>query len=761
MLDRKVLLNHTSARSVSGRSLVQLLTIEPQHLKVVHLQLTSRNKITIMSTFYTCSEYPTADILLASGTDVVEVPISYSYELDYVDEEEGLTKAIQHVDLTLLNRMATVSNLKDCSDVQNSPFRHLLDDNEEGNTGLGGGGVRKLRFKGRGYNSIIGISSNSMDTVKPNTTCQHSSNVGGGTTVQESTQEVEEFNNGVSLDLAGSSVTGEVTEAESGGGGEETERLEEDGTVILEEIKVDGVVDATSVVRSALPAAATKEEEEEEEDLPEGAYNYWSTEQDILEFESTQTQPSVGKILPGAAMSVSNVNMSSPPKTRTGDTPEDGVSCNVIQGELTLFVSKNADPYENLDGRVRDAIAVAFTDPVILEQRFLNNKFIRDIHLLEPTVTTVDEAAASPISIAGTSAAAVSSTSPSSGSTNAGFASSNYAIGVIAGLGAVFLALVGLFAYTSRPSKRRRLDDLSSCHDDTYSNELDAVSALFNGGKQQQSAKKWFEQEGALRSNDSTLSSRRDRNIETPVPTIEASFSDGGVSLKENLFAAEARKSDEEDDSVDMDAHLQLNSVEDSKSRKAKKFGFLRKKRSLDSDDVIIDDDIVVEKVEEHSQVRIDDVFEDGFAIETTRRTAPLRPMAAYTSPTANTTRAHYCDRSIQKCDQSGILSCLPAPEITDEETISVLTDNNYYQSRGPCVLPQGDGRPLTRAVTECVAPTDDRSVKSNQLARRQPQDNTMGAALTECWSPRNEGGDAFAESWNPFEGNFWQGWFE
>jgi hypothetical protein len=715
-------------------------------------------------TYYTCSEYPTATALLTSGTDVVKVDIPYSYELDYVnddeDQEGGLTKAIQHVETTLLNRMAHVSNLKDCSDVQNSPFRrHLI---EEGNTGVVGG-VRRLRFKGRGYNSIIGISSNSMDTVKPNTTCQHSSNVGGGTTVQESTQEVEEFNNGVSLDLAGSSVTGEVTEAESGGGGEETERLEEDGTVILEEIKVDGVVDATSVVRSALPAAATKEKDEE--DLPEGAYNYWSTEQDILEFESTQTQPSAGEVLPGASLSVSNVNMS-PPKTRTGNTPEDGVSCNVIQGELTLFISKNADPFENLDGRIRDAIAVAFTNPVILEQRFLNNEFIRDIHLLEPTLTTVDEAAASPISIASTtSAAAVSSTSPSSGSTNTGFASSNYAIGVIAGLGAVFLALVGLFAYTSRPRKRRRLDDLSSCHDDTYSNELDAVSALFNGGKQQQSAKKWFEQEGALRSNDSTLSSRRDRNIVTPVPTIEASFSAGGVSLKENLFAAEARRSDEEDDSVDMDAHLQLNSVEDSKPRKAKTFGFLRKKRSLDSDDVIIDDDIVVEKVEEHSmghdiQVRIDDVFEDGFAIETTR-TAPLRPMAAYTSPTANTTRAHYCDRSIQRRHQSDVLSCLPAPEITDEETISVLTDNNYYQSRGPCV-PHGDGRPLTRAATECVAPSDDdRSVKSNQLARRQPQDNAMGAALTECWYPRNDGGDAFAETWNPFEGNFWKGWFE
>ena len=740
------------------------MTIEPAHLKVVSTtNINEKNTMSISTTFYTCSEYPTADILLTSGTEVVKVDIPYSYELDYVDEDqEGLTKAIQHVETTLLNRMAHVSNLKDCSDVQNSPFRHLLlDDNKEGNT-EGGGGIRRLRFKGRGYNSIIGISSNSMDTVKPNMTCQHSSNIGGGTTVQESTQEVEEFNNGVSLDLAGSSVTGEVTEAESGGGGggEETERLEEDGTVILEEIKVDGVVDATSVVRSALPAAATKEVEEE--DLPEGAYNYWSTEQDILEFESTQTQPS-GEVLPGASLSVSNVNMS-PPKTRTGDTPEEGVSCNVIQGELTLFISKNADPFENLDGRIRDAIAVAFTDPVILEQRFLNNEFIRDIHLLEPTVTTVDEAAASPTSIASTtSAAAVSSTSPSSGSTNTGFASSNYAIGIIAGLGAVFLALVGLFAYTSRP-RRRRLDDLSSCHDDTYSNELDAVSALFNGGKQQQSAKKWFEQEGALRSNDSTLSSRRDRNIVTPVPTIEASFSAGGVSLKENLFDAEARRSDEEDDSVDMDAHLQLKSVEDSKPRKAKTFGFLRKKRSLDSDDVIIDDDIVVEKVEEHSmghdnQVRIDDVFEDGFAIETTR-TAPLRPMAAYTSPTANTTRAHYCDRSIQRCHQSDVLSCLPAPEITDEETISVLTDNNYYQSRGPCV-PHGDGRPLTRAVTECVAPTDDRSVKSNQLARRQPQDNAMGAALTECWSPRNEGGDTFAESWNPFEGNFWQGWFE
>ena len=713
------------------------------------------------STFYTCSEYPTAAILLASGTDVVEVPISYSYELDYVDQEEGRAKAIQHVETFLLNRLAHISNLKDCSDVQNTPFRHLFhSSHQEGNTELAGGeggGIRRLRFKGRGYNSIIGISSNSMDTVVPNTSCQHSSN-GGGSSIQESTQEVEEFNNGVSPDLAGSSVTGDVTEAESGGG-EETERLEEDdGTVILEEIKVDGVVDATSVVRSALPAAAITKEEEEE-DLPEGAaYNYWSTQQDIKEFESIQTQTSAGEILPGTSLSVSNVNMS-PPKTRTGDTPEEGVSCNVIQGELTLFISKNADPFENLDGRIRVAIATAFTDPVILEQRFLNNEFIRDIHLLEPTLTTVDESAASPIS------STVSSTSPSNGSgaNNAGFASSNYAIGVIAALGAVFLALVGLFAFTSRPRKRRRLDDLSSCHDDTYSNELDAVSALFNGGKQQQSAKKWFEQEGALRSNDTTLSSRRDRNVETPVPTIEASFSDGGVCLQENLFAAEARTSDEEDDSVDMDAHLQLNSVgEDSEPRKAKKFGFLRKKRSLDSDDVAIDEEIVVEKVEEHSHVLIDDVFEDGFAIETTRRTSPLRPMAAYTSPTANTTRAHYCDRSIQKCDQSGILTCLPAPEITDEETISVLTDNNYYQSRGSCV-PQGDGRPMTRAVTECVAPTDDRSVKSNQLARRQPQDNSMGAALTECWSPRNDdGGDAFAEtSWNPFEGNFWQGWFE
>jgi len=389
------------------------------------------------------------------------------------------------------------------------------------------------------------------------------------------------------------------------------------------------------------------------------------------------------------------------------------------------------------------------------------------IRLLEPAM----EKNSPSVSIT-TSAAAAAATTASSSNTNdaagglsSGFTSSYASIGVIAGLGGIFLILIGLFAYTSRPSKSRsRLSSSSSCDygDDKYETEMDAKSALFIG-----------------KQSDYNMANDNFHSFST----------DTSSGLEEE---------DEEQLSViDMDDAPSVV-VEESKSRKTKSFGRLfgrnKQRHSVDdSEDVMIDDDIVIEKVEAVQEgndfgIGQTEIQEDAYGgIETTTtRTAPMRPMSAYISPTAVNSRPRcekvYCtenNRTLQTC-ASGVTSCLtgiPAPEIGEDGSydISALTDNDQYSRRGfvpgcddqfsrrglptGCAPQATDGgeqfiRAAKGAMKQCVAPTDDQSVttrsssgaNTRQLARRQPNVDSM---------------DVFADCWNPFEGNFWQGWFD
>lgn len=724
--------------------------------------------------YYTCSPYTSAELLRTSGEEPVELVISYVYELDtpstttatQTTTEEGgdlLTSAMQHVEQTILKRMATITNLINCDNEY--PFR------------------RRLKFQGRGSTSIIAMSSD-YPTFQSCESLQEQQ----FDTVGEAT-EIEAYNEGVTEDLSGSAVIVGINDS----------RQEEQGGAdgaVLAATRVDGVIDPASVIRSGGSLAEKKEVKEEEG----GAYNYWSTQSDVWEFDS-------GYSSEGVSLSQSSVTMMTmDPHKRSGE--REGMSCNVIRGQMTLFLNKYYDPYENLDGRMLETIKTDLNDEGVLQKEFLNDSVL-GIRLLEPAMdTTMSTSTSSTASSINTNYNAVGTD----------FASSNIATGLVAGLGAIFLMLIGLFAYSSRPRKRRRLEEddshLSSCHsyDNKYEDELAAVSAVFSGKKQDEN---WWHQEqfrGVIK--DASHSPK----AETPIPAVEASFSSEGVlsvivseSKPISIFGgvivgdddddaiSEKKKSpkrlplaifrkdksrDEEDlavilvngelmksdgeQAVDTDDFL-LNSVEESKPRKPKRRMFGRK-RSVGSD-MLIDDDIIIEETAKamRDNSRLDScgvgevIIEendspDAFGIETTR-TAPLRPMSAYASPTVlRSTRARKtksfpeeqdCDRAVRNC-QSDALSCLPLPEIGgDEDSISVLTENNFSQfSRGPpCVQPSGDQLMLVKgAVSQCFAPTENDSVGTSQLARRQPQSNTL---------------DAFTECWNPFEGNFWQGWFD
>eukprot|EP00577_Skeletonema_sp_RCC1716_P005560 CAMPEP_0113417040 /NCGR_PEP_ID=MMETSP0013_2-20120614/25441_1 /TAXON_ID=2843 ORGANISM="Skeletonema costatum, Strain 1716" /NCGR_SAMPLE_ID=MMETSP0013_2 /ASSEMBLY_ACC=CAM_ASM_000158 /LENGTH=763 /DNA_ID=CAMNT_0000304143 /DNA_START=44 /DNA_END=2335 /DNA_ORIENTATION=- /assembly_acc=CAM_ASM_000158 len=757
--------------------------------------------------YYTCSPYTTPQLLRSSGEEPVEVTLNYVYELDVptTSDEETTTTildlATQHISSTLLKRIATSSNLVDCSDIHHSdPFRR-----------------RRLRFRGgRGSNSLIGIASNGS-SVNTEKVCQF--NVSGS-----EVKEVEQFIEGVTGDFSGSVVVMEAEEEEEqqqgrddggvdaiGGGG---------GGEVLAETRVDGVIDPASVIRSAAPLPTTTQLKESNEEEGGSAYNYLSTQSEIKEAKSIRTQPTVGENS-GVSLRQSSVNtvMMTPPKLRSGGTA--GTTCNVIQGQITLFISNIADPFENLDGRILEAIKDDLNDDMIIQQEFMNNEVV-GLRLLEPAM--VDKLPSSPsVSVTAPAVAAAAAAASSPSNTNdaaesSGFVSSNASIGVIGGLGAILLMLIGLFAYTSRPRTRGRYrlddDDLNSCQydDDKYENELDAVSAVLSG---KDSSSSWWQE--PVRMNDS-IDSRS--VMESSIPTVEACYSTEGVIIGNDhideafaedkspkilplsFFNRKSKSRDEETDAtsnivggdlmkseslldeeqsqstVDMDAHL-FGSAEESKPRNAKSFGsrlFGRKRTTVtENDDALIDDDVVIEEIQSRAKTQDEEVLiqesysQDAFGIETTR-SAPLRPMSAYVSPSTVSSRSrgpndYYAERALQSCASGALSSCipdLPSPEIGDEQSyISALTDNYFdqYSRRGPPACTQTDGEKLMRlakgAVSQCVAPTDDTSVptiptsvptKQQQLARRQPNGNNL---------------DAFADCWNPFEGNFWQGWFE
>jgi hypothetical protein len=371
--------------------------------------------------------------------------------------------------------------------------------------------------------------------------------------------------------------------------------------------------------------------------------------------------------------------------------------------------------------------------------------------------------------------------------------------------------LIGLFAYTSRPHKRRRYrlgdgdgdeDDLKSAHE-IYENELDAVSAVMSGND---AASLWWQE--PIRMTDSFDS----RSImEASVPTVEACYSNKGVIISNddideafadndndaspkklplsffnrksnksrdeimedgtsNLVAGELIKSDSlfdaDESTVDMDAHL-FNGVEKSKKSKSLRRLFGRKRTAADiTEDVIIDEDIGIQDIQsqeaetETNEVLIHESYsQDQFGIETTR-TAPLRPMEAYVSPTTIRSRSRlseedYAERILQTCSSGGLSSCipydLPAPEIGDEQSnISALTEN--FSRRGPGC-----------AVTECVAPTDDASVPTSVSMKQQKQQKQQKQKQQQQQqlARRQANMDSFADCWNPFEGDFWQGWFD
>eukprot|EP00984_Skeletonema_dohrnii_P004953 scaffold1750_cov148-Skeletonema_dohrnii-CCMP3373.AAC.2 len=751
--------------------------------------------------YYTCSPYTTPQLLRTSGEEPVEVTLNYVYELDVptTSSDETTTTlldlATQHISSTLLKRIATISNLVDCSDLHHSdPFRRQ----------------RRLRFRGgRGSNSLIGIASNgsSIDTEK---VCQYP--VSGS-----EVKEVEQFIEGVTGDFSGSVVVMETEEED------QQQQGREDVDDVLAETRVDGVIDPASVIRSAAaPLPTTTQLKESNKEEEGSAYNYLSTQSEIKEAKSIRTQPTVGENSGVSLRQSSGVNtvMMTPPKLRSGGTA--GTTCNVIQGQITLFISNIADPFENLDGRILEAIKDDLNDDMIIQQEFMNEEVV-GLRLLEPAM--VDKLPSSPSvsvtapSVAAAAAAAASSPSNTSDAAgSSGFASSNASIGVIGGLGAILLMLIGLFAYTSRPRKRGRYhlddDDLNSCQydDDKYENELDAAPAVLSG---KDSSSSWWQE--PVRMNDS-IDSRS--VMESSIPTVEACYSTEGVIIGNDdideafaedkspkilplsFFNRKSKLRDEETDAtsnivggdlmkseslldeeqsqstVDMDAHL-FGSAEESKPRNAKSFGsrLFGRKRTTDTenDDALIDDDVVIEEIQSRAKTQDEEVLiqesysEDAFGIETTR-SAPLRPMSAYVSPSTVSSRSrgpndYYAERALQSCASGALSSCipdLPSPEIGDEQSyISALTDNYFdqYSRRGPPACTQTDGEKLMRlakgAVSQCVAPTDDTSVptiptsvptKQQQLARRQPNGNNL---------------DAFADCWNPFEGNFWQGWFE
>eukprot|EP00986_Skeletonema_menzelii_P010631 scaffold5266_cov138-Skeletonema_menzelii.AAC.3 len=780
--------------------------------------------------YYTCSPYSTPQLLRTSGEEPIELTISYLYELDYVDLPTATTAttsldlAVQHVSLTLLHRIATISNLANCSSSSssssstnndNAPFRLRQ---------------RKLRFKGRGSNSLIGIvaSSNVDNSIasKEQQVCQFEMS---GVEIKE----MEQFVEGV---MVTGDFSGSVVEAEGEAEEEDQQQLqqqlggrEEDNTTptdVLAVTRVDGVIDPTSVILRSAPIPNHQVEENKAEggdDGGDGAYNYLSTQSEIKEAESIRTQPTNNDNVTLRQNSVNNMMIMTmtPPKLRSGGMA--GTKCNVVQGEITLFISNTADPYENLDGRILEAIKDDLNDEMILQQEFLKDGVV-GLRLLEPAMAVPDDRLPSSptISVATpsvTAAAAASSSASSPSNMNetggsSGFASSSASIGVIGGLAAIFLMLIGLFAYTSRPRKRRYIlgedDQLNSAHD-IYESELDAVSAVLSG---KDSASLWWQE--PIRMNDSFDS----RSImEASVPTVEACYSSEGVIISNddideafadssspkklplsffnrrsksrdemdgtsNLVAGELIKSDslldEDESTVDMDAHLFHDGAVKSKKSKSFKRFFGRKRTADMIDDAIIDEDIVIEEIQSRAESQSNEVLiqesysQDAFGIETTR-TAPLRPMDAYVSPTTIRSRSRsrlsdddYAERILQSCSSGAFSSCLPydfpPPEIGDEQSnVSALTDNYFDQNsrRGPPGCTDTDGAQLMRAVTQCVAPTDDTSVPTSvamkqkqqqqqrqqqQLARRQPNLNTL---------------DTFADCWNPFEGNFWQGWFD
>jgi len=714
-----------------------------------------------------------------------------------------LDLAIQHVSTTLLKRIATVGNLVDCMDgtttvggLDGDPFR------------------RRLRFlRGRGSNSLLGIEATGGGRLEPTEqVCQFQTS--GGGEEEEEEEEVEQFLDGVTGDFSGSVIL-EVEVGQSQGG--EREEQEEDRDVVLAETRVDGVIDPASVIRSALPENKQKVVSEEEvEEVGGGAFNYLSTQSEIKEAKSIRTQPTVGE-----KNIIGSVSYRQGPITTKLRTTGLGSKCNVIQGEITLFISNTADPFENLDGRILEAIKDDLNDELIVQQEFLNDEVV-GIRLLEPALVNdavlpslptisvpapvVPEPPVPAPLVASAAASAPSNINPSSG-----FASSNASIGVIGGLGAIFLMLVGLFAYTSRPRKKKRRYRLGSHHnddddlksfqydddDDEYESELDAVAGVM--GETESTATWW--QEPVRVTRTATGSS---------IPTIEACYSNQGVVIgddeeivandkspkvlplsffsdKKSKLARDAEEAgatsnivrdlmksesllddDRSSSTVDMDAHLHQD-VEKSKKSKSLLGRRLFGRKRTNNDDVLIDDDVIIEETSSRS-----DSQDKG--IETT---APFCAMAAYPSPSSVSSRTpprsvarsraskdkSANDGIVQTCS-SGALSCipgLPSPEIGDDQTdVSALTDNYtaYFARRGPPQCAQSDGEQLMRLATDvvrqCIAPTTDNisvsgptsvgtSTRQQQLARRQ----------------QNGDADPFADCWNPFEGNIWQGWFE
>ena len=411
-------------------------------------------------TYYTCSPYSTPELLRTSGEQPVEVIIHYIYELDIptsststtnnneVEETATRNLAIEYISSKLLQRMATLGNLIDCNN-DNNPFRRQLMRQQR---------RRQLRFTGRGSTSIIGLSSNpsvdsriKTDDDDDGSICQFKEGAVGG----EMMNEVEKFMEGISPDFSGSVVIMEEERDEdkvnsdnnSGGGG---------GGEVLAETRVDGVIDPASVVRSALPpqqnhhqqqpAASSSIEEESG-----SAYNYLSTKSEILEFEPTWTQPDAVVVAPNnrsSSSSSSSVTTFTPPKLRSGGGGAGRrTKCNIIQGQMTLFVSNTADlTYENLDARILNAIRSDLNDELILQQEFLNDENVVGLRLLEPAALTMDDgtlSSSSPVTVAATSSSAPSNTNNND---SGGFTSSYVSIGVISGLGVIFLILIGLFA---------------------------------------------------------------------------------------------------------------------------------------------------------------------------------------------------------------------------------------------------------------------------------------------------------------------------
>ena len=668
--------------------------------------------------------------------------------------------------------MATMTNLVNCNN-NNDPFR------------------RRLR---RGETSLVGITGDE-GTVRMEERCHEN---GGNVNIQyeEEEEEMEEFVDGVTGQFSGSVVVMEGEEDESQ---QLSREEEEDMSNVLAETRVDGVVDPSSVILRSAPLPPPSEEEEN------AAYNYWSTQSQVKEAKSTRTQPSVPQTNNIIPKSIATYHHK---KFRNGNnTPS--TNCHVIQGQITLFIAHNADPFENLDGRIRDAIKDELSNERVLRQEFFNEEIV-GIRLLKPLVVDGEESLAPPISVVAVTAPPSSNTNEAAAATSTiGFASSNASIGVIGGLAALFLILIGLFAYTSRPRPRKRWSrrhylndddddddiDLNSCqYNDKYDNELDAVSALVSG---KQSAASWWQEPVRVTSDYSVHSSSIGSAMMDTIPTVEACYSNEGVVVgnDEDELTAEIESSpkvlplsffrkkskssrddetdgssstfvkledDDDDETVDMDAHL-FGGVEDSKPKKSRQFvKRLFGKKSDDATTAAADDDIVIQEIQSRATTQDDDeIFieetfaHEAFGIETTRASSLRRPMPKYSSPTTA------AGRMLQSCSSGAhILSnCLPAPEIGDDASnISALTDNYYDQYSGRR-SPPPLMRLATDVVSQCIAPTttDHASVSTRSVSRRQQRQQQLarrGKASSNAMDP-------FADCWNPFEGSFWRGWFE